>query len=548
MNTGISNVLLQIYDRLPLFAEEGGHNTAVDISDLINDISGVGARSTVLLTQRIFECLGLLDLNDLNKGNWRFVSFPSSLLARSILQSLADENHPLFEPRFWSQQDSNSPQSDIQRNILSSVESLRKKSQKDKAQPVRYVHVAWGLISVDGQFLLRHREDKTRNNRNNYVLIGGRVCQADLLEANSDLDTNAAVSILQSPQASNDLSAIEVALQREVTEETGLEMNQHYSYSAWRTIKPYTAVEGGGANHALTEYRIHVFHIELTQDGMLALSKRIEMDEHLTWFTANELVNAKSQDGRMAYVDALISDYASEQEWKASIFDVLSSYDPFISNLSEALAVTVSLDNQTPVQIGKTGKEKPLSCKFTKDEHSLLLTLSLYAKDPGAQVKSDSIHLLSHGWIEIDDDDLNATARELAIKLREAKMPIIEGYKERYYRLALAVDNVHFQNEAFAYLVEDCQDKKTQLKVTRKALETDLIKASSVGYTKEIAGALKLGLKELMEGKDVSGDTQKDLDTFKKNVQRLASLNQQIGLRGLIRSVDSNFKLVIGKG
>lgn len=544
-NLGIIEALNTIYTHLPLYAEEGGEASSVNIRDVIakNGPESAETEIAISLVERLFIGLGLLDDTLLELGIWRFKSFPASLMAKSLLSSLKDNDQKLFSKGFWGVQSDHSEVVEEQRNVLHYLENQRQKHHNTSAQPVRYVHVAWGLISVDGKFLLRHREDKTRKDRNNYVLIGGRVSQNDLMEANAELDTLSAVKLLQSPDASNELDAIEVALERELSEETGLNAKDHYSYSSWRTIKPYTAVEGGGANHALTEYRIHVYHIDLTQDGLLALSKRIRSDENLTWFTADELVNAKSQDGRMAYIDALISDHDSIDDWKKSVENVSASYVNMHEELPDSLSTTFSLDNSEKISVGKTGKEKDLVCEFTDDEHNLLLSLGVFARDPEAQSKSKRIQLLTNGWVEVLDDSLNASARSLINKLSETGTPIVEGYKERYYRLALAKQYIYFHKDAFDYGLEDSIDKKTKLIVSRKHISTDLIESESVSYNKEISGALKIGLKELMADKDVSGDSQKDLDTFKKNVQRLSPLNQEVGLRGLIRSVASNFQL-----
>ena len=115
MNTGITTALQQIYDQLPLYAEEGGDYTAVPVSEIASSISAEDKEATlpvVLLVQRIFTLLGVLDSNLLHQNIWRFVSFPASLLARSTLKSLADSDQSLFESSFWNQQDSNSPVSD----------------------------------------------------------------------------------------------------------------------------------------------------------------------------------------------------------------------------------------------------------------------------------------------------------------------------------------------------------------------------------------------------------------------------------------------------
>jgi len=543
---GITNTLKIIYDLLPLHAEEGGEAFSVNVRDSLSKVGSDNTETSTALSlvEQLFISLGLLDETLLEHGVWRFKSFPASLMARSVLSSLADKNQSLFSKGFWGAQSDLSDSSEGQRKVLDYLEGHRQKHHQASAKPIRYVHVAWGLICVDGKFLLHHREDKNRTNESNYVLVGGKVSQNDLMVADNALNANDAIKQLQSPDASSSLKCIQVGLDREMSEETGLEQETHYGYSHWRTLKPYTNVGGVGAVRAITEYHIHVYHIELNQDGMLALSKKIQEDEKLVWFTAEELINAKSQDGKMAYIPALIEDFETAKDWGAAISDFPPSYDTSVNNLSDSYSVTIPLDSKDDVHIGKTGKEKPLSCDLTKEEHKLLLSLSLYAKDPDVRAKSESIHLLNSSWVEIEDEELNAVARELTIKLRKAEAPLIDGYKERYYRLALPADYVYFQNDAFTYRVEDSPEKKTQLIVARETISTDLVESSSIAYTKEIAGALKVGLNELMNGKEVSGDTQKDLDTFKKNVQRLSSLNQTIGLRGLIRSVDSNFQLL----
>ena len=544
-DSGISNTLKIIYDLLPLHAEEGGEAFSVNVRDSISNLGFDNAEvSTALsLVEQLFISLGLLDETLLEHGIWRFKSFPASLMARSVLSSLTDKDQSLFSKGFWGGQSDRSEASEDQRKVLDFLEGHRQKHHQASAKPIRHVHVAWGLICVDGKFLLHHREDKNRTNESNYVLVGGKVSQNDLMVADNDLSANDAIKRLQSPEASSSLNGIDVALGREMSEETGLEQETHYNYSHWRTLKPYTNVGGAGAVRALTEYHIHVYHITLTLDGLLALSMRIRADENLVWFTAEELVNAKSQDGKMAYIPALVEDFDSSNEWETAVCNFPSSYETSSADLPDSFSTTVSLDNTKAVKVGKTGKEKALTCKLTDEEHNLLLSLSIFAKDSEAQSKSESIQLLTNGWVEIVDENLNATARSLTNKLSEAEAPILEGYKERYYRLALPETYIYFRKEAFTYRLEDSADKKAQLIVSREPISTDLIESDSVSYTKQISGALEVGLKELIADKEVSGDMQKDLDTFKKNVQRLAPLNQQIGLRGLIRSVKSNFHL-----
>jgi 8-oxo-dGTP pyrophosphatase MutT (NUDIX family) len=544
-NSDITEILNSIYEHLPLHAEEGGEAFTVNPRDNLSNAGFDYAEISIAISivEQLFISLGLLDDTLLEHGIWRFKSFPASLMARSVLSTIKDQNQRMFPKGFWGVQNDHSEAVEDQRNVLDYLENQRHKNHADAAQPIRYVHVAWGLISVDGKFLLRHREDKNRDNESNYVLVGGKVSQNDLMVADKNLSAKDAVKLLQSPKASGNADGIQVALDREMFEETGLQLGEHYTYSHWRTLKPYTNVGGAGAARALTEYHIHVYQIELNQDGLLALSKKVRNDDNLVWFSPEELVNAKSQDGKMAYIPALIEDFDTEQEWKEAVASFPTSFDASNKNLSDSYSITIPLENTKAIKIGKTGSEKELACKLTDDELAILLSLSLFAKDSGALQKSNDIQLLTDGWVEVTNETLNASARSLVTKLTEAEAPVIEGYKERFYRLALPKAFIYFRKEAFSYSLEELADKKTELTVTRKLISTDYVESGAASYTKEISGALESGVKELVAGLEVRGDFQKDLETFKKSLQRLAKLNQQIGIRAFARSAKSNFQL-----
>ena len=542
---GIDSTLQQIYDQLPLYAEEGGVSNIVNADSLVNELSGsdeVNARLMVELVQRVFTLLGVLDTTILQHGIWRFVSFPASLLARSTLKSLADSDQSMFDSGFWNQQDSNSPVSDQQRNILHQVESHRQQHHKNNAQPVRYVHVAWGLIVVDGKVLLRHREDKNRTDLNNYVLVGGRVSQNDLMKANADLKSDEAIRVLQSPLASDSTAAIEIALKREITEETELEAGSHYTYSPWRTIKPYTAVEGGGANHALTEYRIHVYHIELSQEGIFALSKSCQNDSELSWFTLNELAQAKSADGKMAYIDALIEDYPAKSEWQAAVEDIKPSYTPSYPSALEASSITVPKSHNQPLLMGKTGKELRVECELDQTEHALLTSMCLHSKEPSCTSMNDSIELLPTGWIEILDAELATKVNNLALKLQNSNCAIIEGYNEKYYRIALPSNYIYLDNQFFSYQMVKTLDRKTEVLITREFIETDFVSLESSVISKELSNSLKIALSEMANGREIEEDNRA---TLEKNLRRIAPVCQKIGLRRLVRSIGGNPKLVV---
>src|SRR5690606_18280355 len=145
--------------------------------------------------------------------------------------------------------------------LLRALELQRQHHHEQQARPIRYVHVAWGILQVDGKILLRSREDKRRPGMKNFVLVGGRMSQEDLRA----VGVQDSLRVLQSAAGSDHTKGIECALRREICEETGLLERQHYSYQLLRSLAPYREVEGAGANHAYTEYRIHLYVLALTR-------------------------------------------------------------------------------------------------------------------------------------------------------------------------------------------------------------------------------------------------------------------------------------------
>jgi hypothetical protein len=80
MNQVIPRLLSRLYDHLPLFAEEGGECSVSQLSDLIAALDANShdqAETCILLVQRLFTVLGVLDLRILAGGRWRFMSYPA---------------------------------------------------------------------------------------------------------------------------------------------------------------------------------------------------------------------------------------------------------------------------------------------------------------------------------------------------------------------------------------------------------------------------------------------------------------------------------------
>ena len=84
------DVFRQLLDVMPLHAEEGHIREELAESELLSQIPASRddpsvVESVVATIRRLFEALALLEPNALAAGRWAFVSFPASLMARSVL-------------------------------------------------------------------------------------------------------------------------------------------------------------------------------------------------------------------------------------------------------------------------------------------------------------------------------------------------------------------------------------------------------------------------------------------------------------------------------
>jgi 8-oxo-dGTP pyrophosphatase MutT (NUDIX family) len=256
---------------LPRFAEEEGDFYAVRRDTLIfglsetQSVSDSVAKNTVDLCEALLDSLATLKPESLRQGEWCFVSFPAQLMALSVLTAISDPASRYFETDFWNTRDVDPSRIEHQREVLKIIENRRNDHHlKQKAEPILYIHVAWCLIKHEGNVLFYHREDKARNEKKsgNYGLPGGRVNQNDLIHFNGDMQDK--LRILQSADRALIKPALVETLKRELLEEVKLEYEHHYSFIPWREIKPYRQVQGAKSNHALTEYFMEIYSIDLT--------------------------------------------------------------------------------------------------------------------------------------------------------------------------------------------------------------------------------------------------------------------------------------------
>lgn len=176
-----SHLIKALINVPPRFAEEEGDFYAVIRDTLIAELSatqGVSpavAGNTVDLCEALLDSLATLNPQDLQRGKWRFVSFPAQLMALSVLTALSDPDSRYFEPDFRNTRDVDPSKLERQRGVLKIIENRRNDCHlKQMAEPIRYIHVAWSLIKHEGNVLFFHREDKTRYEKKSGVDAGRR--------------------------------------------------------------------------------------------------------------------------------------------------------------------------------------------------------------------------------------------------------------------------------------------------------------------------------------------------------------------------------------
>ncbi|MDP3333793.1 MAG: NUDIX hydrolase, partial [Methylococcaceae bacterium] len=300
---------------LPRYAEEEGDFYAVKREDLINvlcseQVNQAVAENTVNLIENLLDTLAVLNTDSLQKGEWCFISFPAQLLALSVLTAMSDKESRLLADNIWNTQGIADDKKNAQRDLLRYIESNRVDYHASgDASPIRYIYVAWSIIKLNDKILFYQREDTHKRfdkTAGDYGLVGGRLNQRDTVGFTDNKQW-----CLQAVQSSNsDIKAVlPETLKRELKEEAGLIFDTHYTFTLWRSLKPYRQVQGSAPNHAFTEYYLDVFHIKLTLAGYIHLHDKITTDNRLVWFSLDEIENGITADGKMAYIKALVNDF-----------------------------------------------------------------------------------------------------------------------------------------------------------------------------------------------------------------------------------------------
>ena len=494
------------------------------------------------MLRRQFEALALLDRAELAQGRWAFVSFPASLLGRSIVETLLVPGQVIFPPDYWEQGD-HRPEAvkDEQRALLHRIESERL-WQNPAARPVRVVHVAWAVIRIGDRFLLHRREDQDRPGEKTHVLPGGRFNPGDLSAAELAAGPGVLRQIFDVASPLVD-AALDKTLIRELIEELGLHHTEDYRFERWQRLKPYRKVAGAGNRHAYTEYGFQLYTLKLTAAGEIRLLDREAESGTLTWFTAAELAAPQRADGASAFVDVLHAAWGSEvAEQLGSVPD--SGSTGFAMNGESNMLDLPGLP-ESGFQIGKPGKEKMLPLPLNELEWQLLLLLGWHARGfsiaPGPDVR-----LLGSGWVRITEDVTRTVGTGLLSNLEKLSLPLVEIRDGHYLRLRIDPDILMLGATLFSYRVEGSNKDGGVLTVERSRMATPWGELAGAVSRLAIGGNTVSILRELERGDSPEGLPDVKAKSWERNLRDQLSGLTALGLRRLWSTKHNVSSLVEG--
>ncbi len=545
MTAGLIETLLK---HLPRYAEEEGDFYSVPREDLINvlchqhQLDRAIAENTIKLIETLLDTLAVLDTVYLQKSEWSFVSFPAQLLATSLLTAMSDNESRFFADNFWNTQGIADAKKNQQREVLSVVENKRHEYHAShKAKPIRYIYVAWSIIKLDGNILFYQREDTQKRfdkKAGDYGLIGGRLNQHDVP---GDRDMPALLAELQSENSDLIKEALPTTLKREIREEVGLIFEQHYRFKPWRSLKPYRQVQGSAPNHALTEYYLDIFQIELTLEGYLFLRQQIKHDDRLVWFSIDNVAKGETADGKIAYVKALVDDFDNDR--LALKTELLVLPDSFAADYlfdPPKYGLTLLIDAEKPLLAGVLGKEKSLDVALTPRQLSVLLGLAAHGRGFEFAAVEENIIFHPYGWIDVKNNQaLQAELMQLAELFKDTDL-IIESYHDVLFRLSINPDVVYLGESLFTYSVYEADligaKPKIPVNIERKALATALGVTKVKSEEFKVSRGLAKQLQRLSEKQFGSHEDEgvRIEDAYKKGLHREPKF-LALGLRGLIR-------------
>lgn len=537
-------LLAEVSRILPRIAEESSDREEIPEADLIERLiaaTAIGAEEAGLalgVVRRLLQALSVLDEARLGAGVWAFVSFPASLLARSVLGGLGEAEFRLLEPGFWN---ASEYLVDRQRALIKRSEELRAALPAGLV-PIRRVWVSWAWIALAGKFLMVRREDPAPHrdgSRGQFVFPGGRVSNEDLpelvyLTASRCLD-------FFDPSVEIDPSHIRYAfsqtVRRELREELEIPSNAFEAEIPVGEPIHYIALEGAKSAYSATEYHIQPFRVTLKGAGKTALLRCLAAHlERFAWFTAEELAAGVNAAGAKAFVDAI------RQGGPALDPDAFTIPIGSISPLKDPIDIPGRPSE--PFAVGIAGRERQVHVDLDADEIELLNWLAAVRRGDDIEELGVGVSIASGtGWVLIDDDHALTGLRTLAARLDAAGLHLLD-FHERAVRLNVVTP--YFSASSLSMKIQDeRRGKSYRLTLSRRRIQSLL----GVAVAKEASISLSEILGNAVYSLD-QGDPQpalESIETVKRMQREIRGFLDSIGARLLIRQVDGVPELAVGR-
>ena len=555
------NLIQILIPLLPRYPEEGSDASCIKTGDLKKELEevlleGTGDRQNIAveaivsLIQNLLFKLCLLDVENLERGEWKFVSHPAQLCALSLLNTLADPRQKLFPAGFWDTAGVGDTEKQQQKKVLQALEDRRQACHPDgNPPPIRFVYVAWGIIKLENKILFHQRE--ASEHANEYGLIGGRANMTDLKQVMVDdqVSRQDLLKTLQTPYSEQMFKALEFSLHRECEEETGLlYAEDHYTVNLWRDIKPWQKCMGGAPNYALTEYFFRIYQINLTNTGYLALhSKLMEKNKHLLECSLEEVAQGKTTDGaKKLTIEVLYDDFSGDrQALKKELESLPPSYANRYTFSDDSDSLIFSLQND--ILKGKAGKETPLKIALTPEQKSLLMGLAAHGKGFEHRNTTDANLFVFHskGWIKIDNPDVNEKLNQISDLFRQAGFPCIEIFDQNYFRLSLSPNIIFFDPDHFRYELQEKSTNKWILRFNRENIPTFFGELLSDFKEASLTRNLAKELQEVAKSNSAVLASDND-DHLRKKIREAAQeVYQSLGLKRFLLIKEKHYAVAI---
>jgi len=534
MTSSLDLLFGRLANLLPPMLAEDELTQDVSRSALITGLQDVtpAAQAEVVLAvvERLFCALALMHQGSADKGQWRFNSYSAWLMARSLLETLANDHHTLFDLGYWSQTPADT-ELEEQRILISRMENGRVAYHPaSSARPIRFVYVAWAVIRLGDHFLLYAREDKVRPDaRGDFGLPGGRFKLSDvpIAERPANAEYDFAYGISHWP-----MTHLHRSLYREMQEELQLSERDHYSLGPAIDIAPYRRIEGARNHHSYTEYRMRLFPLQLNTHGAVKLLDRLDRNPELfSRFTASELGAERNARGQRAFVTALIEHFGPELKELSALPQAIAQ--SYLQNTAH-VGVDIPLTTEGPIRIGRSGKTlKDHSPRLTEVELRWLWALAWHAKSlPLADVGSAG--LLPLGWVRVNEISVVMSLRQ---KLNASGLELVEIVGGRYARLSINPRMVYFDSEFFRYHLHG-NAIKGNLELFSVEMDTPLGILRHESVFVELAATLAGELRHIDGVELLTNNTQGSEHLRRMLDAAIGDATKNMGIRQLIAHVD----------